>query len=305
MGARALDMLAAVGLLRRSRDSFEAVGLRTGGAGPESVPFARASDAAVGAKSPAPGLALGGDIVLDGVFGREADGVFGRVLEGVLGREGVTEAREEGLDLDGAGLIGPDAFAEGWEAGVDMLGWKEEGGDFTGVRAVVFALAVLGLPSRVLDGVVGVRTEVVDGRPAVVPDFVAVVVFFEGDEGGSGDSTLATVTGDTGFSSTGSGITGSATGAGVGSDSGDGEVAGRTAGAEGSGDFALNSVLASNADATIGALGFGGHSRFSLNSSFAASPVCWDATLEERGGSPAADCLLFCCSKRPMRLATL
>ena len=54
------------------------------------------------------------------------------------------------------------------------------------------------------------------------------------------------------------------------------------------------------------ALALGGHSRFSFNSSFAASPVCCDVTLDERGGTlAAAACFLFCCSKRPMRLATL
>ncbi len=54
--------------------------------------------------------------------------------------------------------------------------------------------------------------------------------------------------------------------------------------------------------------GLGGHSRFSFSSSFAESPVCCDATLDARGWFAAAAApglRLCCCSKRPMRLATL
>ena len=92
------------------------------GADGASEAFARASDAAVGAKRPVFGF---GDVCGfdDGVFGRAADGVFGRdVLEGVLGRMGVTDAREDGRDLEGVDLAGPDAFAVERTADVDMLG---------------------------------------------------------------------------------------------------------------------------------------------------------------------------------------
>lgn len=54
---------------------------------------------------------------------------------------------------------------------------------------------------------------------------------------------------------------------------------------------------------------FGGHSRFSLISSLAESPVMFDTTLElleaELELVAERECRLFCCSKRPMRLATL
>lgn len=51
---------------------------------------------------------------------------------------------------------------------------------------------------------------------------------------------------------------------------------------------------------------FGGHSRLSLVSSLAESPVIWETTLELRDGEPAEmDSRLFWVSKRPMRLATL
>lgn len=52
--------------------------------------------------------------------------------------------------------------------------------------------------------------------------------------------------------------------------------------------------------------GFGGHSRFSLSSSLAESPVSCDRTLELRGEAELLLGLRFKdCSKRPMRLATL
>lgn len=60
---------------------------------------------------------------------------------------------------------------------------------------------------------------------------------------------------------------------------------------------------------SAGAMGLGGHSLFSLTSSFAASPAIWDETLELRGtagpGAAGAACFFPCCSKRPMRFATL
>lgn len=57
----------------------------------------------------------------------------------------------------------------------------------------------------------------------------------------------------------------------------------------------------------VDATDFGGHSLFSFVSSLAESPAIWDETLELRGIADAAedDWRLFCCSKRPMRFATL
>jgi hypothetical protein len=51
----------------------------------------------------------------------------------------------------------------------------------------------------------------------------------------------------------------------------------------------------------------GGHSLFSFVSSFAKSPAICDDTLELRGIADATedDWRLVCCSKRPMRFATL
>ena len=205
----------------------------------------------------------------------------------VLGEEVAGESEEES--------------AEETEADVDSAGWKEEGGDLAGVRVAGFVPTVLGLLSRAFEGVTGVRAVVEDGRAA---GFVAGTAFFGGEEGGVGEATLSDVTGEVGA---GSATFSSAAGVGAGSGSG-AAGSGNDTGAGGSGDFVASSILGSglgsNTLAAAG-LGFGGHSRFSFSSSFAASPVCCDATLDERGGSPTADCLLFCCSKRPMRLATL
>ena len=55
-------------------------------------------------------------------------------------------------------------------------------------------------------------------------------------------------------------------------------------------------------------LGLGGHSRFSFCSIFSASPdaLFCDVTLEVRGGLLGTiDWRLVCCSKRPIRFATL
>lgn len=187
-------MLAAVGLLSRSRVSFEAVGLRVG-AGAASPFRARAREAAVGANNPLDGALGLGDVVCDGVFGREAEGVFGL--------EGVTEAREDGLDPVGRGGVGltvPALFTEDIDA-VDMLGWNEEGGDLAGVRVAGFVPTVLGLPSRVLEGVAGVRAVVVEGRGAAALGTGAA--FFGGEEGGEGEATLSELTGETAAGSTG------------------------------------------------------------------------------------------------------
>ena len=320
VGARALDMLAAVGLLSLSSASFDAVFFLAGGGG-TSLLRARASDAAVGANSPVDGAPLGlGDVVAEGVLGRDADGVFGLAAgagaeaDGVFGRDGVTDAREAGLDREGVALVeaepDPAALIAGEMDAVEdeRAGWYDDGGDFAGVRvSAAFAFAVLGL---FLDGVVGARTLALEGRADV--GLEAATAFF--GDGGVGEATLSDVTGETeafseGFSAGGAGSGGGATGvsgatatvAGFGSSSGSG------AGAGGSGDLIKPSSFDSNALATIGALGFGGHSRRSFSSSFAASPVCWDATLDDLGGAADAAfcCFLFCCSNRPMRLATL
>lgn len=75
----------------------------------------------------------------------------------------------------------------------------------------------------------------------------------------------------------------------------------------GSGDLDVCSRRLSKTLLGVGVgFGLGGHSRFSFSSSLAESPVCCDATLDARGGFAAAPGLrLCCCSKRPMRLATL
>lgn len=52
--------------------------------------------------------------------------------------------------------------------------------------------------------------------------------------------------------------------------------------------------------------GFGGHSRFSLSSSLAESPVIWETTLELLGEDvPVGGWRLDCVSNRPIRFATL
>ncbi len=170
------------------------------GAGGASPLRARASEAAVGANSPVDGALGLGDVVCDGVFGRAAEGVFGL--------EGVTEAREDGRDREGVGLTVPALFTEDIDA-VDTLGWNEEGGDLAGVRAAGFAPTVLGLPSRVLEGVAGVRVVVVEGRGTAALGTGAA--FLGGEEGGEGEAALSEATGETAAGSAGStGSTGSA-----------------------------------------------------------------------------------------------
>lgn len=72
------------------------------------------------------------------------------------------------------------------------------------------------------------------------------------------------------------------------------------------GEGELESVGATGLISTD-AKGLGGHSLFSLTSSFAASPAICDETLELRRttGTAGEACRFPCCSKRPMRLATL
>lgn len=81
----------------------------------------------------------------------------------------------------------------------------------------------------------------------------------------------------------------------------------REAAATGGDEGASDCLLDHEEDGTIGGglsfeAGFGGHSRFSLTSSLAESPVILEATLVLRG---EMDWRFFCCSNRPMRLATL
>lgn len=109
-----------------------------------------------------------------------------------------------------------------------------------------------------------------------------------GDFAGSGDAGVGVV---------GASTDGGGSGMGSGLRSGDLDMPG---------EGELESVGATgliSADAT----GLGGHSRFSLISSFAASPAICDETLELRGttGRTGKACRFPCCSKRPMRLATL
>lgn len=61
------------------------------------------------------------------------------------------------------------------------------------------------------------------------------------------------------------------------------------------------------ASALVDVTCLGGQSLFSFVSSFAESPAICDDTLELRGIEDATedDWRLFCCSKRPMRFATL
>lgn len=65
----------------------------------------------------------------------------------------------------------------------------------------------------------------------------------------------------------------------------------------------VSAVVSALVDATC----LGGHSLFSFVSSFTESPAICDETLELRGIADATedDWRLFCCSKRPMRFATL
>lgn len=95
VGARALEILEAVGLLNRSATPGPRLVFFTGGAGDSGRLPALARDAAVGAKRRD-----------EGVFGREGvaaeEGVLGRAVEGVLDRAGVLgvgrwEELEEGL----------------------------------------------------------------------------------------------------------------------------------------------------------------------------------------------------------------
>jgi len=102
-------------------------------------------------------------------------------------------------------------------------------------------------------------------------------------------------------------------GAGVVTDAGAGAVAPPVAFLTGVGTL-TDDLLASERiglDGVVSVVVFrGGHSRFSFSSAFAESPVVWLVTLTARWklgmGVPGPMELRFvCCSKRPMRFATL
>lgn len=73
--------------------------------------------------------------------------------------------------------------------------------------------------------------------------------------------------------------------------------------AEGEDEDGVSKSISVLADATD----LGGNSLFSFDSSFAGSLAICEETLELRGmeGTAEDDWRLFCCSKRPMRFATL
>lgn len=264
MGARALEILEAVGLLRRSETDAPAVGFLTGTeTEAASALRALASDAAVGAKSPDPG-----------VFGRGADeGVFGRVMEGVLERAGVDvtaerwPAEEEGRGLAGVGVgfawaAGLAVTVNGVEVEADIVEWNEVGGDRAGVRAGVLPPAPFARLLRAavdLEGVVGVRpgVPILDCRCAIGFGTGTAVSFGGLDVGSVVAALSATEPGAVAGSGARSGL---ATG---------GEVGG--------GDLDFS---ASSEDG--GDLGLGGHSRFSFASTFTASPAISDAVLDGR-----------------------
>lgn len=160
-------MLAAVGLLSRSAASAGRVCFLAGGGGASWALRALASEAAVGANRPEPG-----------VFGREVEeGVFGLVNDGVFARAGVAGGRTDALD-EGRGAAGaPLTFFKlldarsTWAGGVDAdaeIGgglWNAVGGDLAGVRAVfaeVVAVDRRPLAALALDGVAGVRALAAD-----------------------------------------------------------------------------------------------------------------------------------------------
>lgn len=163
----------------------------------------------------------------------------------------------------------------------------EVGGDFVDERAGVRVVppAVLGLLA-VFDGVLGTRgwltVPVLDSRDAT--GLGTGTAISGGEEGGS---TAATA--------------GSEAGSGIGTESAGGDLA------------RLLSTNLASWSAILGlavdeGLGLGGHSRLSLCSILSASPitlVC-EVTLDVREGPfGTIDWRLVCCSKRPMRLATL
>ena len=157
--------------------------------------------------------------------------------------------------------------------------------DRAGVR--VGPPAVLGLPD--LDGVVGgggLTAPVLDCRFA------------------TGLGTGTATSGGEGAGSAGAGAgAGSETGSGTGTVSVGGDLA--TPPSENRASWSAMLGLEAAVD---DGLGRGGHSRFSLCSIFSASPdaLFCDVTLDVRGGTfGVIDWRFVCCSKRPMRLATL
>ena len=117
LATRTFEMLDAVGLLSRSAASAPRVCFLAGGCGASGALRTLASDAAVGANRPDPGV-LGraveegvlGRVIIDGVLGRVImDGVFGLVMPGVFVRAGVTGGRTDALD-EGRGAGGALTF---------------------------------------------------------------------------------------------------------------------------------------------------------------------------------------------------
>lgn len=141
----------------------------------------------------------------------------------------------------------------------DGAPWKDVGGDLAGVRVGGRVLAVLGLPDAVLEGVLGVRaTEpTLDCRAGVGLGTGTAV----STGGGAGSATTAASGGATTKSSR----------------AGGGNLVDPSA------RDTMSSVML-EFDTPLAGFGLGGHSRFSLSSSLAESPVCWDRTLLVRDG---------------------
>ena len=195
-----------------------------------------------------------------------------------------------------AGLDTEDLSEGAAGVGVDdEAAWKDDGGALTGVRPVFgVALVAAGLD---FEGVAGVRVvglalaggmrSVEDGVDVTSAAGVSVTdgATSCGSDGGSAETISATL-------ATGSGGIGSGVGVSVG------------------GMGLISSTALFRSGTSSEALDLGGHSLFSLISSFAESPVLWLATLAVRVSSgedvePESDERFVCCSNRPMRLATL
>lgn len=260
-GVRARDSEAAVGLLSRSDAPTDIVLLEGVGAG-DGAFRARARDAAVGAYR-FDDRELGVMGVRDGVFGRA--GVDGVTLEvGFLV-----------VALDVAGLLMV------WGLRVPGGGDKvDDAGGLEGVLPVLLGVLVVGLGA--VEG--GERVEVAGG-------FDGVRVF----DGTGFDGGVGLVSG--------SGCTGAGAGAGSGGFCGASAFGGSeepfVAGSTGAGDSVVvgagsgcatgdlkRKEVGGGADGVEAAsvTDLGGHSRFSLSSSFAESPVVCETTLELLGG---------------------
>ena len=257
-GMRAFDSDAAVGLLSLSVVLLlNVIFFTDGGAGGGGGGIReRASEAAVGAKSP-----------LEGVFGLEVPrecnaGVLGRVGVDVTDLEVARGVRDTDVfdvadrpvccGLRGCkGVAERDGFEE-WVFTTDLTGEFDtvEGRLFKGDKGARFALGV------------GVD---VPAAPALPPGGADLAD--SGEEGAA--ATVAAGTSTVGLGLGAFGL-----------------------------DEPIDGVEGVNTDLTsASATDLGGHSFFSLDSSLVASMGGRDA--------PGNGCRLFCCSKRPMRLATL